>query len=575
LCYWSSNSNASWLNDIDRLTGIINGTPGDYDVGIYYINITCSDNEPLSVYWNYTLIVNNTNDDPIITNGYLANRAVNMNERYYFKFQFFDIDGDQVTWKINTNTSLWLNFDPEQAVIQGTPTRIHIGTYYVNISCHDPYGGFGFLNYNIRVKGTKNHPPELYDGSVTPTEGTKDTIFTFVVTYRDIDADWPSVVVVKIGNIPIFLELLEGDDPISGLIYSNSTILPEGFHLFYFQAKDALDERAIITDNTTSSSGNQGVIEIKKKDVSEEENFEIYYLIIIVILIILVIIIIGVILQKRKRRPHLKPKEEKKKRSMKLFKPEAKQIPSKLLSEEPVESPEPPELDEEVSEDLPEGEEELEELPGEPPLEEEITPTEEETRELSQAIEELITGELPGEEEPITEEEAIAAEEEPVIIDEEPIPPEVPIEEESIALEVEPGPTEVPSEEEVIPPEEEPILSEEAAEAKGPEEEQIDIEELPLPEEPVVPEEEFVTTEVIGESIEPELETIPEITAVEEISKDEVVMGPEQQVVKELLMCPECGEVMEEEVENCPGCGVRFIFDDIEDEFEATESENE
>jgi len=527
LCYWSSNSNASWLNDIDRLTGIINGTPGDYDVGIYYVNITCSDNEPLSVslsvYWNYTLIVNNTNDDPIITNGYLANRAVNMNERYYFKFQFFDIDGDLVTWKINTNASLWLNFDPELAVIQGTPTRINIGIYYVNISCYDSYGGMGFLNYNIRVKGTKNHPPELYDGRVTPMEGTKDTVFTFFVTYRDIDGDWPNVVVVKIGNTPLFLELLEGDDPISGLIYSNSTTLSEGFHLFYFQAMDAFDERAIIIDNTTSSSGNQGVIEIKKTDVSEEEKLEINYLIIVVSLIILVIIIIGVILPKRKRRQYLKPKEEKKKRTFKLLKQKAKQIPSKLLSKKRVVSPEPTELAEEVSADFPEEEEELGELPTELPLEEEITPTEEEAQELSQAIDELITGELLGEEKPI--------------------PPEIPMEEESIAFDEEPGPGEVPSEEEAIPTEEAEEAVVPAAEAKGPEEE-IGIEEPPLPEEQALLEEEFVTTELIE---------------------------PEQQVVRELLMCPECGEVMEEEVENCPGCGVRFIYDDVEDEFEATE----
>ncbi len=356
--YWSSTTNADWLNKINRFTGIINGTPGNDDIGRYFANVTCFDDYADSVYWNFTIIVNNTNDPPKIVNGYRALRSVNINHQYYFKFSYVDIDDDDVTWKISTNASLWLVFDAEEAVLSGIPTRLDIGSYYVNISCEDPYGGLGYYEYTIRVRGVKNHPPELFDGYVTPRKGDTETTFTFFVTYRDLDSDDPSVVVVKIDDTPYFMEALRGDDVFIGVVYEYKTKLTEGHHNFYFQAMDELDARAIIIDNSTPMDRNPGSIEVKKTadiGVLQAVNDNMLY---ILIFLIIIIVITGVIMQNRKARKKRAKEAEVDEKSAQVEIPEVEEIltveevPSSIEEGEPEPVEEEPSVEEDFEKEF-------------------------------------------------------------------------------------------------------------------------------------------------------------------------------------------------------------------------------
>jgi parallel beta-helix repeat protein len=478
--FWKSETNASWLNKIDRFTGIINGTPFDINIGEFYVNITCSDEHSASSYWNYTLIVYNTNDPPLVSNGYLAPGIVDINELYYYKFNYLDIDGDKVTWEIETNGSLWLNFEPSQAVLSGTPNRLNIGSYYVNISCKDPYGGIGFYLYTIHVQGSRNRAPELFDGYVTPTSGDIDTIFTFYVTYRDLDSDPALSVVIKINDAPHTMELLEGNDVYVGVVYTFQTALPEGVTTCYFQATDSLSKRANVIDNSTPSNRNPKLITVKQKEESGILKFLQDNAIFIIVLLILLYIIVASAAYVRRRRIRAKDDAEEQKEVS------AKDATSKTAVEEfDLDAPDDDMLfDDELDLDS---------------------------------------------DEPVSDEEELIEDEEPIKDLEEPL--------EDIDEEIE-----------------EPVTDIEVEPDSEPDEEL----EPELDSEPELEDEPDLETES-----EPEIE---DEAGVEELTKKEYKEKVEDEGQHELMICPQCGEFVNETFESCPGCGVSFVFDEQDPE---------
>lgn len=354
--FWSSHSDAPWLVTIDRFTGIINGTPGDRDIGEFQVNITCMDSQFAVSYWNYTIIVLNVNDPPMVSNGYLAPRIIDLDKQYHFKFEHTDLDGDSVNWSIKTNAGLWLDFDSENALLSGTPNRLNIGSYYINISCQDPHDGLGFYQYDLRVRGTENRPPELSKGYISPSTGDEDTTFTFYVTYRDFDYHIPTVVGVMIGDTPLFLEPYDGDDIFVGIVYSNSTKLLDGSYSFYFYAKDELNAMAYIVDNTTATIDNPSIIEVDKKSDDGDRKFfnleqledPICFSIFILFIIVILILIGAGVIQRRRKKVKQVPEEvepqvpvPKKKKEVAIPdadvpEPEPEEVPKDYEDEEPI-----------------------------------------------------------------------------------------------------------------------------------------------------------------------------------------------------------------------------------------------
>ena len=479
--FWKSETNASWLNKIDKFTGIINGTPYDTNIGEFYVNITCFDEHSDSTYWNYTIIVYNTNDPPIVSNGYLAPGIVDINEKYYYKFNYLDIDGDTVTWDIQTNGSLWLSFDASQAILSGTPSRLNIGSFYVNISCKDPYGGIGYYYYIIHVQGSMNRAPELFDGYVTPTTGDTSTIFIFYVTYRDSDSDPPLSVVVKLNEAPHTMELLEGNDLFIGVVYSFQTTLPKGVTTYYFQATDSLSKRATVIDNSTPSNRNPNLITVTQKDETGVLKFLQDNALFIIVLLIFLYIIVASAAYIRRR--HIKAKNKGKKHKEVRVKKGA--VDSSDAGSDQVISKDVSVYDDEFDLDSDEpGSEDDESLEDEEPI-----------KDLEEPPDEVV--------EPIEEDK------EPVMVDK-------------------------PYEE----PELEPLIEDEG-EGEG----------------------------------DPE---------GEELSQKEYKEKVDEEVQHDLMICPQCGEFVNETFESCPGCGVSFVFDEpeiegpdvlkhpVEDELEST-----
>ncbi|MEM2900003.1 MAG: hypothetical protein QXT63_04355, partial [Thermoplasmata archaeon] len=82
-----------------------------------------------------------------------------------------------------------------------------------------------------------NFIPHLYLHSVTPINGTTETMFTFNITYSDLDNMPPATALIYIDGFPYTMDYISGTNA-TGAIYTYQTTLPEGAHYYYFYFED-------------------------------------------------------------------------------------------------------------------------------------------------------------------------------------------------------------------------------------------------------------------------------------------------------------------------------------------------
>jgi hypothetical protein len=156
---WTLETNAkSWLN-LSSSLGILNGTPGNDDVGEFWVNVTVNDTEGGFDFTNFTLTVLNVNDNPfIITDDVLLTGTDIL---YEVQYNATDVDStnSQFSWILNTNAT-WLSIDSSTGVLSGTPSRLEAGWYIVNVSVSDGDGGSDWHEFILTVIKT-NLPPKI------------------------------------------------------------------------------------------------------------------------------------------------------------------------------------------------------------------------------------------------------------------------------------------------------------------------------------------------------------------------------------------------------------------------------
>ncbi|MCK5560503.1 MAG: hypothetical protein KAJ51_07920, partial [Thermoplasmata archaeon] len=158
---WSLETNASsWLS-IDSVMGIVSGTPVNDDVGNYWVNISIDDGEAGKDYTNFTLIVMNVNDPPVIVT---ANLQTTMTGKLYkVDYNATDIDptNDTLSWSLATNAS-WLSIDSFTGILSGIPTTNDFGRFDLNVTVDDGNSGLDWTEFILTVeKGPTeyNEPP--------------------------------------------------------------------------------------------------------------------------------------------------------------------------------------------------------------------------------------------------------------------------------------------------------------------------------------------------------------------------------------------------------------------------------
>lgn len=182
---WDLQTNAtSWLA-IDTNNGMLSGTPTDNEVGNYWVNVSVDDGDGGSDFTNFTLIVLNVNDPPIILTGDVL--TVKAGEHYDVDYEATDIDSPlaQLSWSLSTNAS-WLKLSSNTGVLSGTPALDDIGIYRVNVSVDDGDGGTNSHEFYITVSGSE--PPRIITIDVVSATANK----LYRVDYEAEDDNTPS-----------------------------------------------------------------------------------------------------------------------------------------------------------------------------------------------------------------------------------------------------------------------------------------------------------------------------------------------------------------------------------------------
>jgi len=187
---WSLVTNASWLS-MNVTSGILNGTADNAGVGVFYVNVTVTDEKGGFNYTNYTLTVTNVAPNPTGTPDASVLEMVD----YSHTFTSDENNVGMVTWDVDTD-AVWLDWDFENFLIDGEPENEDVGLWYVNATVNDGNGGLGYQNFTIEVI---NVAPEIdpdwgynetdeddeYEIGID-TDHDRDQVTMTIVT----DADW-------------------------------------------------------------------------------------------------------------------------------------------------------------------------------------------------------------------------------------------------------------------------------------------------------------------------------------------------------------------------------------------------
>ena len=200
----------SWL-EIDRQTGVMNGSPRNADVGTTPVVVRVSDGSR-SAEQSFDLEVTNVNDAPTINGN--PDTTVAENRAYSFTPGGGDVDvGDTLSYTI-VNPPPWASFDTTTGGLSGTPGNGHIGTTIrgIVISVSDENGGSASLDaFDITVTDT-NHDPTITSGA-PPTIVAQGSRYSFRVAGEDVDGD---TLVYSISGAPAWLEIDRQTGALSG-----------------------------------------------------------------------------------------------------------------------------------------------------------------------------------------------------------------------------------------------------------------------------------------------------------------------------------------------------------------------
>lgn len=145
---WYVKTSARFLT-MNEMTGELNGTPSDEDVGAHFTVVWVSDGTN-NVSTNFSLRVKNINDQPEI----ITTPPTEVMERAPFQFQFAAIDPDPgnetFQWGLESDGDfMWIGM--LDGMFEGLPKEDDIGSYWVKITVLDGQGGLDIINFTLKV----------------------------------------------------------------------------------------------------------------------------------------------------------------------------------------------------------------------------------------------------------------------------------------------------------------------------------------------------------------------------------------------------------------------------------------
>ncbi len=256
------DTDAEWL-DFDEKTLTASGTPDNWDVGTYYIQLRVVDSLSLEDTLFYNLEVINTNDPPVITT-LEPTEEVLEDSAYYFDLNGTDDDlihGDTITWLLDTDAE-WLEIDEETGELSGTPENDDVGFHQVKVELKDKDGETDELEFEIEVINT-NDAPEV---TITTPEEDDEVSGTITVEglFGDMDVGDEISLTVKVDDGEWMDLVADAQEPgrateMDDWSYDwNTAKYLNGEHIFYARVTDKEGVSTIAQVNVTTSNLYEG-----------------------------------------------------------------------------------------------------------------------------------------------------------------------------------------------------------------------------------------------------------------------------------------------------------------------------
>ncbi|MBN1538679.1 MAG: right-handed parallel beta-helix repeat-containing protein [Candidatus Thermoplasmatota archaeon] len=179
---WSLSTDAEWMV-FDGSNGTLSGTPGDCDIGTWSFDLSLSDLRGGTDHMEFTLIVKNINDPPVILTEDLP--AARAGSPYHRVIEVSDDDiVDEHTFEITTNAS-FLSLDQMTGTLFGLPIENDVGWYFIEVTVTDLEGSKDTRSWDLRVL-SENQKPEIIIGYRNISIVEDSTLF---IDYEDLFLD--------------------------------------------------------------------------------------------------------------------------------------------------------------------------------------------------------------------------------------------------------------------------------------------------------------------------------------------------------------------------------------------------
>ncbi|MBT7583121.1 MAG: tandem-95 repeat protein, partial [Kordiimonadaceae bacterium] len=186
----------TWLT-LDAETGILTGTPENEDVKDLALKVTVQDSAGETAVDNVVLTVENVNDAPQLKPFQsLANQSIDEDDGFSLNTSlvFQDVDpGDTLKYSATlfggSPLPTWLNINPTNGMLSGTPLNDDVGVINVTVTVTDAAGESAQDDFFIRVKNT-NDAPEVNAGLLTSQTVAEDSTqwsFNASTAFSDVD----------------------------------------------------------------------------------------------------------------------------------------------------------------------------------------------------------------------------------------------------------------------------------------------------------------------------------------------------------------------------------------------------
>ncbi len=206
----------SWMS-FSPATGLLSGTPGNSDVGVYGgIQISVTDAGGLSASLTpFSVTVINTNDAPVISGTSVI--SVEQDSAYAFTPSASDPDqihGDTLIFSV-TNKPGWASFSTASGLLSGTPGNGDVGSYAgVVISVSDSTGASASLPpFQVTVVNVNDAPSIAGSPAASVDEGSP---YTFTPVASDPDQMHGETLTFSVANKPAWASFSTATGSLAG-----------------------------------------------------------------------------------------------------------------------------------------------------------------------------------------------------------------------------------------------------------------------------------------------------------------------------------------------------------------------